>query len=118
MKLKKWINQCSNRTWFCALGVSAILISNISFGIHYLTTEKKVLTCKAIPLETGYGYIIGTHKQDTLIYQPYIPAVEQRMPFKTVNSALAVASEVCRKIEKTGSATITKAEVLDILSKH
>ena len=60
--------------------------------------------------EGGYGYMV-LHKGDTLIRQPYIPAVGRKIAFATKEDALKVAKLVCRKLDEKQSPSISKKEI-------
>ena len=66
--------------------------------------------CRAMPVEGGYGYVV-LRGADTLIYQPYIPAVGSKVAFATAQDALKVGRLVCRKLHEKKSPGISKAEV-------
>ncbi len=63
-----------------------------------------------MPVEGGYGYIV-LERQDTLIYQPYIPAIEEQRPFPTEKAARKVAAYICRKLAVDQPPTLSKEEV-------
>lgn len=56
-----------------------------------------VLHCETMQVNGGYGYIIkrGT---DTLIYQPFIPAIAREIPFNYEEDARKVGQLVCDKL--------------------
>lgn len=67
-----------------------------------------------MPVEGGYGYIV-LERQDTLIYQPYIPAVEGQRPFPSEKAARKVAAYICRKLEAGQPPTLGKEELESLL---
>ena len=72
------------------------------------------LHCRPMPAPGGYGYVI-LHKEDTLIKQPYIPAVGRRQAFPTEQEAMAVGRLVCRKLQEGLPPTVTPEEVEEAL---
>ena len=73
-------------------------------------TDETEFTCRAMQAEGGYGYMV-LHKGDTLIRQPYIPAVGRKIAFATKEDALKVAKLVCRKLDEKQSPSISKEEI-------
>ena len=73
-------------------------------------TGETEFTCRAMQAEGGYGYMV-LHKGDTLIRQPYIPAVGRKIAFATKEDALKVAKLVCRKLDEKQSPSISKEEI-------
>lgn len=68
--------------------------------------------CCTFPVPGGYGYAI-LYQKDTLIKQPYMPAISGRQPFRTVREARAIGELVCRKLRKGHPPTVTPEEVTD-----
>lgn len=68
------------------------------------------LECRPMKVEGGYGYVVlcGT---DTLIYQPYIPAVSGKKAFATKEDARAIGRLVCRKLSAGEAPTIHCEEI-------
>ncbi len=77
---------------------------------------KNELWCHVMEVEGGYGYIVccGT---DTLIYQPFIPAISGRKPFATKKQALEVAKLVCDKMAEGEMPSLTCEEVEACIAK-
>lgn len=72
------------------------------------------LVCRPIAVEGGYGYIILCGK-DTMIYQPFIPAVGGHTPFDSKEDAMKVGRIVYDKMFEGGSPMVTVEEVREAL---
>lgn len=72
------------------------------------------LRCHAVPVPGGYGYVV-LHRADTLIKQPYVPAIGCRQPFRTKQEALEVGRLVCRKLREGKAPAVTPEEVEECL---
>ncbi len=70
--------------------------------------------CRAIKVEGGYGYVV-LHRKDTLIYQPFIPAVSGKVPFSTEEDAMKIGRLVCRKLSEHQLPTVTGEEITSVL---
>ena len=68
------------------------------------------LHSRVVRVEGGYGYVI-LHGNDTLIVQPYMPAVSGKVPFASERHAQAVAELVCRKLMAGDSPVVSRADV-------
>ena len=66
-------------------------------------------------VEGGYGYVV-LHGADTLIYQPFIPALSGRLPFATKVEALAAGRLVCRKLADGQAPALSREEVESCLT--
>ena len=90
-----------------------IMIGMSSFVAAYLffAVPDKGLHCEAVQVGNGYGYLVLDGK-DTLIYQPYIPAVGRRMTFGTKEEALKIGKLVCSKLQEGQSPTIGREEIV------
>lgn len=74
------------------------------------------LQCRVVPVSGGYGYVI-LHQEDTLIKQPYVPAIGRRQAFRTEQEALEVGRLVCRKLRGGVAPTVTSEEVEECLKR-
>lgn len=90
---------------FVMIGVSFLGAACLS-----CSSRRDDLHCKAVQVEGGYGYIVF-HGADTLIVQPYMPAVGGCKPFAAQNDALAVGKLVCHKFAGGQSPAVSKEEV-------
>ena len=88
---------------------------NAAIGLMLLLTALTAcrdggLRCHVVREGEGYGYVI-LHAADTLIVQPYMPAVGGRRPFTTRRHAHAVGELVCRKLMSGRSPMVSRGEV-------
>ena len=88
-------------------GLLLILLSAV--GFYWYSTRGR-LRCETVRLEKGYGYIVAYGK-DTLIYQPYIPAIGKKIVFNKEEDALKVANLVCRKLSQRISPSMSRQEI-------
>lgn len=70
--------------------------------------------CRPVQVVGGYGYVV-LHQEDTLIYQPYIPAIGKRVPFASEEDALKVSGLVCRKLMEGQPPTVSWEEIVEKL---
>ena len=68
------------------------------------------LKCRVMEVEGGYGYVVLCGS-DTLIYQPFIPAVGGRKAFATKEEALNAGKLVCKKLFEGEPPTLSEEEV-------
>lgn len=68
------------------------------------------LHCRVVRVGEGYGYVI-LQGRDTLIVQPYVPAVGGKAPFATRRHAQAVGELVCRKLMAGDSPSVSRDDV-------
>lgn len=104
------LNQCLR-----LFGASAGKTLRIAFCLLLLFSaftacRDKEVHCRVVRVEEGYGYII-LQGRDTLIVQPYVPAVGGRMPFATRRHAQAVGELVCRKLMAGDSPSVSRDDV-------
>lgn len=78
------------------IGVPAVMAVCLSCCSGHTAGGGNELKCRVMEVEGGYGYVV-LHGADTLIYQPFIPALSGRLPFATKVEALAAGRLVCRK---------------------
>ena len=79
------------------IGVPAVMAVCLSCCSGHTAGGGNELKCRVMEVEGGYGYVV-LHGADTLIYQPFIPALSGRLPFATKVEALAAGRLVCRKL--------------------
>lgn len=92
------------------IGVLSLVAVCLSCFSGCTNAGNEDFTCQTVQVEDGYGYVV-LHKGDTLIYQPYIPAIGQRTAFASKEDALKVAKLVCRKLDEKKSPSISKDEM-------
>lgn len=73
------------------------------------------LKCRVMKVEGGYGYVV-LHGGDTLICQPYMPAVRGRRPFSTKKDALNTGRLVCRRLAEGQSPALSGEDVKSCLT--
>ena len=52
---------------------------------------------------------------DTLIYQPYIPAIGEKTAFTSEEDALKIGTLVCRKLAEKQPPTVSREEIVENL---
>lgn len=62
------------------IGVPAVMAVCLSCCSGHTAGGGNELKCRVMEVEGGYGYVV-LHGADTLIYQPFIPALSGRLPF-------------------------------------
>ena len=92
------------------LGVLPFVAVGLSCCSGRKSAGSEEFVCRPVQVEGGYGYVV-LHEEDTLIYQPYIPAIGERTPFTSEEDALKVGRLVCRKLDETKSPGISKDEI-------
>lgn len=99
---------------FIMIGVSSMLAACL-FSCSGCSSGKDELKCRVVEVEGGYGYLVFCGS-DTLIAQPYMPALSGRRPFSKKKDALEAGKLVCRKLIAGQSPTLSKDEVLSCLA--
>lgn len=89
------------------LSLVAACLSSCSGNKHAGMDELK---CRPMKVEGGYGYVILCGA-DTLIYQPYIPAVKGKRAFATKKDAKTIGCLVCRKLSAGEAPTLNREEI-------
>lgn len=100
---------------FIMIGVSSMLAACL-FSCSGRSSGSDELKCRVVEVEGGYGYMVFCGK-DTLISQPYIPAIGGRIPFSTKENALNTGKLVCKKLFDGEPPTLSKEEVQSCLTK-
>ncbi|MCD8092488.1 MAG: DUF4907 domain-containing protein [Bacteroides sp.] len=97
------------------IGVLSLVAACLSCCSGRTGAGSNELKCRVMQVEGGYGYVV-LHGADTLIYQPYIPAVSGHLPFATKKEALAAGKLVCRKLVEGKSPALSREEVKSCLT--
>ena len=92
--------------WLIWVGISLSLMTGLSCSCAC----SDGLDCRVLQVPGGYGYVVRQNG-DTLICQPYIPAVGHRQPFRTEAEALETGRLVCRKLRHGLPPALTCEEV-------
>ena len=95
---------------FCILLLSACGLRRQGGAEADGEPEEQVLECRPTEVEGGYGYLI-TLNGDTLIYQPFIPAIGGFRPFDSEEQAMSVGRLVAEKMLQGEPPTLTPEEV-------
>ncbi len=98
------------------IGVLSLVAVCLSYCSGRTNAAGEKLSCRSMQVEGGYGYVV-VYGADTLIYQPYIPAIGEKTAFTSEEDALKVAKLVCRKLDEKKSPDISKEEItmLDVI---
>ena len=92
------------------IGVLSLVAVCLSYCSGRTNAAGEKLSCRSMQVEGGYGYVV-VYGADTLIYQPYIPAMGSKVAFATAEDALKVGELVCRKLDEKKSPGISKDEI-------
>ena len=106
MSMKK-----NKRRTLLFIGLVVILLSGMWWSYYY--AEKRNRYClEVIKLDKdqGYGYTIKQGKQ-TVIYQPFVPVLSQRKPFKTPDEAAKVGVLVLERLESGQDFSVTEEDL-------
>ena len=106
MSMKK-----NKRRTLLFIGLVVILLSGMWWSYYY--AEKRNRYClEVIKLDKdqGYGYTIKQGKQ-TVIYQPFVPVLSQRKPFKTPDEADIVGDLVLELLESGQDLSVTEEDL-------
>lgn len=72
--------------------------------------DSSAVKLEVFETQNGWGYSIF-HKENLLIYQPFMPAVAGNKGFSSKNEALLVGNLVCKKLKNGQNWSIKKAEL-------
>lgn len=95
-------------------GLQKILVNGLIAVCMSCSSSDGQWTCHTSKVVGGYGYVIQC-KGDTLINQPYIPAISGKQAFRTEREALEVGRLVCRKLSDGLPPALTREEVTTCL---
>lgn len=96
------------------LGVLSVVAVCLSCCSGRKSAGSGEFACRPVQVVGGYGYVV-LHQEDTLIYQPYIPAIGKRVPFASEEDALKVGGLVCRKLMEGQPPTVSREEIVEKL---
>ncbi|WP_294608449.1 DUF4907 domain-containing protein [uncultured Bacteroides sp.] len=96
------------------LGVLSVVAVCLSCCSGRKSAGSREFACRPVQVVGGYGYVV-LHQEDTLIYQPYIPAIGRRVPFASEEDALKVGGLVCRKLMEGQPPTVSREEIVEKL---
>lgn len=96
------------------LGVLSLVAACLSCGRGQKAGGDE-LRCRVMEVEGGYGYVV-LHGSDTVIYQPFIPAVGGRQPFLSKKEALNAGKLVCRRLAGGQSPALSREDVKSCLT--
>lgn len=71
--------------------------------------------CKPMMVRGGWGYVVMMGS-DTVVYQPYMPAVSSLRVFATEDDALKVGKIVCSKLQRGEAPSVNREEVYKALN--
>lgn len=91
------------------LGVLSLVAACLSCCSGH-SRSNDYLKCRVMEVSGGYGYTV-LHGSDTVIYQPFIPAVGGRRPFLTKKDALNTGKLVCRRLAEGQSPALSREDV-------
>ena len=83
------------------IGVLSLVAVCLSYCSGRTNAAGEKLSCRSMQVEGGYGYVV-VYGADTLIYQPYIPA-------------LKIGTLVCRKLAEKQPPTVSREEIVENL---
>lgn len=92
------------------LGVPSLVAACLSCCSGHAPAGSNELKCRVVEVESGYGYVV-LHGADTLIYQPYMPALPGRRAFATKKDALQTGRLVCRRMLAGQPPTLSREDV-------
>lgn len=98
--------------------VCAFFLSCIIFTLFLQPSSavEKEYRCQVMEVPDGYGYVVTILPAgDTLIVQPYIPALGGHAPFHTKEEALKAGQLVCRKLSEGDNPAVSREEMQEIL---
>ena len=89
------------------IGVLSLVAVCLSYCSGRTNAAGEKLSCRSMQVEGGYGYVV-VYGADTLIYQPYIPAIGEKTAFTSEEDALKIGTLVCRKLAEKQPPTVSR----------
>lgn len=96
------------------IGVLSLVAVCLSYCSGRTNAAGEKLTCRSMQVEGGYGYVV-VYGADTLIYQPYIPAIGEKTAFTSEEDALKIGTLVCHKLAEKQPPTVSREEIVENL---
>lgn len=96
------------------IGVLSLVAVCLSYCSGCTNAAGEKLSCRSMQVEGGYGYVV-VYGADTLIYQPYIPAIGEKTAFASEEEALKIGRLVCRKLAEKQLPTVSREEIVENL---
>lgn len=93
------------------IGVLSLVAVCLSYCSGRTNAAGEKLSCRSMQVEGGYGYVV-VYGADTLIYQPYIPAIGEKTAFTSEEDALKIGTLVCRKLAEKQPPTVSRRRLL------
>lgn len=87
-----------------------VLAALLSLQLPNGDDEREYLTVHPFSVEGGWGYCI-LMSGDTVIYQPFIPTITGREPFKTSNEARTTGLLVISKLRKGKGPSLDRGDL-------
>lgn len=97
------------------LGVLSLVAVCLSCCSGRRGAGNEEFVCRTMQVDGGYGYVV-LYGKDTLIRQPYIPAIGRRTAFASKEDALKIGKLVCRKLKEQQPPTVSREEIARYLS--
>ena len=105
MNGKKMTKKNSSR-----LFVAGILTAAICLAFSVATTTDTPFSMEVIEVNGGYGYQIS-HNNHITIFQPFIPCISGKKPFKEKRDAEQVGQLVMKRMKSRENYTVTLADL-------
>ena len=89
------------------IGVLSLVAVCLSYCSGRTNAAGEKLSCRSMQVVV-YG-------ADTLIYQPYIPAIGEKTAFTSEEDALKIGTLVCRKLAEKQPPAVSREEIVENL---
>lgn len=96
------------------IGVLSLVAVCLSYLFPGVRGRRRKVIRRSMQVEGGYGYVV-VYGADTLIYQPYIPAIGEKTAFTSEEDALKIGTLVCRKLAEKQPPTVSREEIVENL---
>lgn len=110
------------RGWLLAIGSFSLLVAGgwllLLPAFRPASATEGNYRCRVMEVPGGYGYVVTVLPAgDTLIVQPYMPAIGGYFPFGRQEEALETGRLVCRKLAQGEAPTVSREEVRKIVEE-